>query len=467
MSFVALLAIAAAATGPARAQISANQIDLSGESETLSSDMTCTDFTVVNQGTLTVNQGVTLTLNCQEFDLKYSSAIHLHGTMTGSVGGDADWNGNSFINVYLSDGAKYTVSGLECMDGDDYLRYHGYDAATDGHGTVSVTNGSTAVTASSIGYKTTTYTFTATPASGYHFVSWTEGAGGEELGTDASIDVTCEQNGQYQVYANFEEDVQSGYSVTLVDTVDAAHWQGKVGDGSFQAFPLEGVDEGTTVTISYTGSRKVRSVEATVVPAGPAWNTVDLSTLTANYEAQDYDLLTGTLAGNYKISIADGATVTIDNVTINGTSSTIYLWAGITCQGDATIVLSGTNTVKGFYENYPGIRVPSGKTLTIQGDGSLNTSSKGWGAGIGGGYEIACGNIVIAGGTITATGGGYAAGIGGGYNGSCGDITITDGVTSVTATKGSYAPNSIGAGGGSIASCGTVTIDPGANVTQN
>ena len=49
------------------------------------------------------------------------------------------------------------------MDGDDYLRYYGYDAATDGHGTVSVTNGSAAVTASSIGYSSTTYTFTATP----------------------------------------------------------------------------------------------------------------------------------------------------------------------------------------------------------------------------------------------------------------------------------------------------------------
>jgi uncharacterized protein (TIGR02145 family) len=39
---------------------------------------------------------------------------------------------------------------------------------------------------------------------------------------------------------------------------------------------------------------------------------------------------------------------------------------------------------------------------------------------------------------------------------TCGDITITAGVTSVTATKGSSAPNSIGAGYGSF--CGTVTI---------
>ena len=120
------------------------------------------------------------------------------------------------------------------------------------------------------------------------------------------------------------------------------------------------------------------------------------------------------------------------------------------------------------------------------GDGSLDASSNGWGAGIGGGWEISCGNIVISegtitatggnlaagigsgadgsdcgnititGGTVEATGGNYAAGIGSGDEGSCGDITITKGVTSVTATKGANAPDSIGAG--DDATCGTVTI---------
>ena len=116
------------------------------------------------------------------------------------------WSGRSYILVHLSDGAKYTVTGLSCGDGDNYLVYYGYDAATDGNGTVSVKNGSTNVTSASKGYKTTTYTFTATPNDGYKFKNWTKGAGGEVLGTDASINVTCEQNGQYQVYANFESD---------------------------------------------------------------------------------------------------------------------------------------------------------------------------------------------------------------------------------------------------------------------
>ena len=227
------------------------------------------------------------------------------------------------------------------------------------------------------------------------------------------------------------------------------------------------------------------------VAAGKIYNitrgtgaTVDLSNNTA-YTAQNGETLTGTLGSNVKISIADGATVILNNVNINGTNNSIYNYAGITCEGDATIILSGTNSVKGFYSDYPGIYVPENKTVTIQGSGSLNASSNGSGAGIGGGIGFncgnititggnitatggngrpgigggteACGNITITGGTITATGGNAAAGIGGSNTGSCGDITITSGVTRVTATKGNnISPNSIGAG--AYGTCGTVTF---------
>lgn len=189
---------------------------------------------------------------------------------------------------------------------------------------------------------------------------------------------------------------------------------------------------------------------------------VDLSRLTADYTAKDGETLTGTLAKNVKVSIADGATVTLKDVTINGENNDSYKWAGITCEGDATIILTGTNTVKGFHENYPGIHVPTGKTLTIQGDGTLTASSNGSGAGIGGGNEIDCGNISITEGTINATGGTGAAAIGGGESASCGNITIANTVTKVTAKAGGGA-NSIGAGSGTLATCGTVTI--GGSVT--
>ena len=162
----------------------------------------------------------------------------------------------------------------------------------------------------------------------------------------------------------------------------------------------------------------------------------NLATLTADKTFEDGAILTGTLAGNYKISIADGATVTISDVSINGVNNSSYAWAGITCLGDATIILDGTNTVRGFYERCPGIYVPEGKTLTIKGEGSLDASSNGdRAAGIGGGW-YSCGNIVIEGGTIVATGGSFARGIGGGSEEACGSIRIGSGITSVTAFPG-------------------------------
>lgn len=174
----------------------------------------------------------------------------------------------------------------------------------------------------------------------------------------------------------------------------------------------------------------------------------NLGTLDGEYVAVDGEVLTGTL-GKFKISIADGATVTLNGVTINGVNEKDYPWAGITCKGDCNIILKGKNTVKGFYRGYPGIYVPEGKTLTISGTGFLDASSNGDGAGIGGDYYGTAGSIVISGGTISATGGSYAPGIGGGSNGVVGNIMITDNVTKVTATKGEKANYSIGGDDGS------------------
>ncbi|WP_024858848.1 hypothetical protein [Ruminococcus albus] len=196
---------------------------------------------------------------------------------------------------------------------------------------------------------------------------------------------------------------------------------------------------------------------------------VDLSTLTADYEAKDGVTLTGTLAANVKISIADGATVTLKDANITNLGKNCD-WAGINCPNDATIILNGTNTIcagrgSDGYNNYPGIWIASGKTLTIDGDGSLTAYSNDTnpsGAGIGGGYHVNCGNIVINGGTITATGGEGAAGIGSGDS-TCGNITINGGT--ITATGGNYENGAAGIGSGSgvyfNASCGEIKINGG------
>ena len=183
--------------------------------------------------------------------------------------------------------------------------------------------------------------------------------------------------------------------------------------------------------------------------------TTDLSTLSGDCTVQNGSIVTGTMNGNYKVSIADGATIMLRNATIDRLNSTAYKWAGITCEGDATIVLEGSNTVKGFYEDYPGIFVPQGKTLTIKGTGSLTASSNGYGAGIGGGYSKSCGNIVIAGGTISAEAGSSTAAIGGGYDGACGNITITGGDITARVNSTNSTP---GIGAGKNGSCGNITI---------
>ena len=176
---------------------------------------------------------------------------------------------------------------------------------------------------------------------------------------------------------------------------------------------------------------------------------------------------------NHKISIASGATVTLDNVTINGVDNNNYNWAGLNCNGNATINLANgtTNIVKGFSRYCPGVHIPNGYTLTIQGTGTLNASSNGNAAGIGGGWITHCGNILIKNGIINATGGREAAGIGAGYGMSCGYIEIQGGT--ITASGDGAG---IGTGNGidgeepwdeipempsDPSTCGTITISGG------
>ena len=199
---------------------------------------------------------------------------------------------------------------------------------------------------------------------------------------------------------------------------------------------------------------------------------MNLAMLVADYEAKNGDMLTGKLGASHKISIADGATVTLNNVDINyGTTLTASPYAGITCLGNATLIISGTDYVKGFNVGYPGIFVPSTHTLTITGSGSLYALGHANAAAIGSGKDNitayrACGNIVIQGGTIWATGGSGAAAIGSGASAidagtpsSCGDITIKNSVTGIHVHLESGSSETQEIGHGQYSTCGTVTIE--------
>ena len=196
--------------------------------------------------------------------------------------------------------------------------------------------------------------------------------------------------------------------------------------------------------------------------------TIELSTVTADRTLASGDVITGKLGANVKISIAAGAYVILRDATIDGANNASCKWAGLTCEGDASIYIDGENYVRGFYEDYPSIHVPEGKTLTIRqvvgtmgpyGDplygGTLTVPGNNYAAGIGAGNGIPCGNIVIESGIIRAAGK-VAAGIGGANGAACGDITIKGGVVSAT---GGW--TGAGIGGGGSAACGTITIEDG------
>ena len=257
---------------------------------------------------------------------------------------------------------------------------------------------------------------------------------------------------------------QSFFIVLPVGTLTDGFTMNVYGDGADPIFSK--TKSGGDLVVMLNTIKTMNSLE--VVPSTPG-TIVDLSTLDGNYEAQDGDVLTGNLNGNdpnrkFKISIADGATVMLNDVTIDyGSLSSLSSecnFAGITCPGDAIIVLEGSSTVKSGHYFWPCIYIAEGKTLTIRGEGSLNAICSSNGAAIGGGYQNRpCGNIIIEGGDITATKqGAPGAAIGAGYDHApCGDITINGGTINATSNS-----SAAGIGAGSSSShCGNITITGG------
>ena len=255
--------------------------------------------------------------------------------------------------------------------------------------------------------------------------------------------------------------------MTLSDGTNSYSITGKDGDGHIYAAiqPTSGANISyfaTDGTRNYTKAVTDKTYAAdNIYNLGLKMTDASVVNLAGRSEGETINVsngetITGTLTdGDYlipaKITIEDGAIVTLKDVGINlGGDPTCGsdIISGITCAGNATIILEGTNTVKGF--GLSGIEVKSGYTLTILGTGTLNASGNS-GAGIGGE-----GNIIIMGGTINATGTSGAAGIGGASNGTCGNITISGGT--VTATGGNKAA---GIGSGFEGFCGNITISGG------
>lgn len=273
-------------------------------------------------------------------------------------------------------------------------------------------------------------------------------------------------------------------------------------DNTFEVAKAEG--DPVRVTLDDKVTIKAGQVHTITIGVEQAPTEIDLDT---------YEGTTLTVSGkttikgngqqkNLQITVEADAEVTLEDVVLAPSAT----GNAITCKGDATIILTGSNslTAKTDYSNYSyhygsGIYVESG-TLTIDGKGSLNISREYagdyWsvgagigagsganiviesgnirvddvpddsfesGAGIGSTHKENCGNITIKGGTISiGKPSWYSACIGSAQSRSCGNITISGESTVITYTKGDYAP--WGIGNGEYGTCGTVTITGGVMV---
>ena len=227
------------------------------------------------------------------------------------------------------------------------------------------------------------------------------------------------------------------------------------GDSSYKSVCGDITISGTTGIVTKGSKSSLNSIGAskygtcgTVTVDGVSGNIA-----TSPYYFGDVELLgdggvlTGTVADGRRVAIRDGATVTLRDVTINNSKN----WPGITCNGNATIILEGSNTVTTTNQDYSAIMPMEGTTLTIRGTGTLTATGGRNAAGIGGGHTDSCGKIVIEGGTVTATGGKSGAGIGSGIVSECDDITISGGTVVATSD------NNCGIGG----ICHNITISGG------
>lgn len=175
-------------------------------------------------------------------------------------------------------------------------------------------------------------------------------------------------------------------------------------------------------------------------------------------------------------------------VTISESGS--YTASGITIEGGLwlegaytdTLTISDSVTITGS-DSVPGIYVPEGATLVINGTGTLIAAGGEYSAGIGGAHyaygsgtdQDIAGTLKIEDSvTVVATGGYYAAGIGGGYNSedssnsyhANGGSVYISGNATVTATGDSATGGTVGwtgegcgagIGGGDMAQAGWLT----------
>ncbi len=180
-----------------------------------------------------------------------------------------------------------------------------------------------------------------------------------------------------EVFQSFVPAGPPTYAITLAEgTEDASNWQGKAGEGEYQALPLEGVAANTAVSVKYNGTKKVKSVKAVKKAAADntylKWNAGQLVktdiptevTMVANadtdvnWEAGTYvvegDVTIGgtiSLLGDVNLIIKDGAKLTVNSYIYGYSSKNLSIFGQSNQTGELVVnsswdVIEDINTLE-------------------------------------------------------------------------------------------------------------------------
>ena len=153
--------------------------------------------------------------------------------------------------------------------------------------------------------------------------------------------ITIAEAGTYTVTICFNPtthevyEKKPGYTVSLAEgTEDAENWTVTVGDGgTAQALPVEGLSEGQTLTLTYSGNRRVKSVTAVQTAA-----SVKEPAATPNIAQADCTFSPSN--GTSTLSNAN-ITTSMEYSADNGTT-----WTDVTSNGSIASLAAGTVKIR-------------------------------------------------------------------------------------------------------------------------
>ncbi len=260
-------------------------------------------------------------------------------------------------------------------------------------------------------------------------------------------------------------------------TEEAANWTLASGNASVPGTQvLENVMSGSQVTATYSGTQKVKSVKAVkyVVPPTLLDNT------TTAWTAGTYAVPAGgltysdaiTVSGDVTLVLTDGETLTLNK------GISLASGATLTVEGNGTMNVNGTNESTASTVAGTGTLVLTSGTLTATGGngGSVDVVENDAHGGNGG--VAINGSVIVSGGTLTARGGNggsvdfQSANCSGGNGGAAisGSVTVNSGTLTATGGNGGSVGdygNSCGGGAGSAAISGDLTINSGTETLTN